>query len=65
MPPRSPVHAGERKKDSSWQKYRIKKSNKKGESNIKDKAHHATLESVWIQRISIHAAGTSRAHHYT
>ena len=63
MPPRSPVRAGESKKDRAQRKYRIRKSNKRRESTVKDKSHHAILERVHIQIMSIHAVDLSRAHH--
>ena len=65
MPPRSPVQSGESKKDGAWQKYRIGKSNKRRESTVEDKAHHAALDCVHIQIISIESAESSRAHHAT
>ena len=65
MSPRSPVQAGESKKDRARRKYSIIKSNKRRESTVRDKAHLAVLERVRIQRISIQAAGFPRAHHAT
>ena len=63
MPPRSPVRAGESKKDRAQRKYRIRKSNKRRESTVKDKSHHAILERVHIQIMSIQAADVSISHH--
>ena len=53
MPPHYPVLAGEIKKEGYRQKYRIRKSNKRRESKVEDKAHHAKLERVRIQRMGI------------
>ena len=39
------------------------KSNKKRESTVKDKAHHAALKRVFIQIISIKVEDLTRAHH--
>ena len=65
MPPGSPVRASEIKKDRARKKYRIRKGNKIRESTVKDKAHHAVLERVCIQRMSIQGAESSRAYHAT
>ena len=56
MTPRSPVQAGESKKDRARRKDRIRKSNKRRESTVEDKLHHAALQCVHIQRISTQAA---------
>ena len=61
--PRPPVISGEIKKGRTRQRYRIGKSNKIRESAVKDKAHHAVLESVCIQIMCIQAAESSIAQH--
>ena len=65
IPPLSPLRAGESKKYRSQRKYSIRKSNKIRETNVKDKSHHAALERVFIQIISIQAADLSREHYAT
>ena len=51
MPPRSPVRTVESKKDRAQRKDRIRKSNKRRESTVKDKAHHSALYRVHIQKL--------------
>ena len=46
-------------------KNRIRKSNKIRERTVKDKAHHATLKRVQMQRMSINALESSREHRVT
>ena len=65
MPPRSPVRAGEIKKDRARQNDRIRKTNKRREITVEDKAHRAALKRVCIQRIIIQEAESSRAQHAT
>ena len=62
MPTRSPLQAGESKKDRAQQKYRIWKRNKRRESTIKDQAHCIVLHRVLIQRMSTHTVESSGAH---
>ena len=64
MPPCSLVRAVESNKDRAWLKYSIRKSYKRRESTVEDKAYRSTLQRVQSQRISIQAAELSRAHHY-
>ena len=63
MPPHSPVVAGESKKYRTRQKDRIERNNKKRESTVKDKAHHAALKRVCVQIMIIQAEELSRIHH--
>ena len=65
MLPRSPLRAGESRKDRAPQKERISKHNKQREITVKDKAYYTELEHVCIQRMSTKAAELSRSHHAT
>ena len=63
MLPLSPVQASESKKCRSRQKNRIGNSSKRMEITVEDKSHHAPLERVRIQIMSIKVEDSSRAHH--
>ena len=62
MHPQSPVISDESKNYGSRRKDIIKKSNKRREITVKNKAHHAPLERVHIQTMSIHAEDFYKAH---